>query len=67
MIKVDGYENLYRDSETGAILNSQSPPKKSASQTISAMRSDINTLKEELSDIKVLLRELIKNASNSSI
>ncbi|QPB08293.1 hypothetical protein [Synechococcus phage S-H9-2] len=64
MIKVQGYENLYRDPQTGAIVNNQLPPKKSASQTISAMRSDINTLKEELSDIKQLLAEIVRNASN---
>jgi hypothetical protein len=64
MIKVQGYENLYRDPQTGAIVNKQLPPKKSASQTISAMRSDINTLKEELSDIKQLLAEIVRNASN---
>jgi len=28
------------------------------------MRSDINTLKEELSDIKQLLAEIVRNASN---
>ncbi|ADO99199.1 hypothetical protein Np050604_097 [Cyanophage S-RIM44] len=64
MIKVQGHENLYRDPNTGAIVNKQLPHKRSASQTISAMKSDINTLKEELSDIKQLLREIVKNASS---
>ena len=64
MIKVKGHENLYRDPETGAIVNTQSPPKRSASQTIQGMKTVINTLKEELSDIKHLLREIIRNASN---
>jgi hypothetical protein len=64
MIKVEGHDNLYRDPQTGAIVNKQLAPKKSASQTISVMRTDINTLKEELSEIKLLLREIVRNASN---
>jgi hypothetical protein len=56
MIKVEGHSNLLRDPDTGAILNSSLPPRKSASQTISSMRSDINTLKEEISEIKQLLK-----------
>ena len=64
MIKVKGHENLYRDEESGAIINFQAPSKKSVSQNISAMKSDINNLKEELSEIKQLLREIVKNASN---
>lgn len=64
MIKVDGHNDLYRDPDTGAIVTTQSPPKKSASDTIRGMKSDINTLKEELSDIKQLLREILRNASN---
>jgi len=64
MIKVKGHDKLYRDPQTGAIVNKQLPPKKSASQTILSMKSDINTLKEELSDIKQLLAEIVRNASN---
>ncbi|CAF34149.1 hypothetical protein S-PM2d085 [Synechococcus phage S-PM2] len=67
MIKVQGYENLYRDPETGAIINVQKPPSKNASKTITSMMSDINTLKEELSEIKQLLREIARNGSNSSL
>ncbi len=64
MIKVDGHNDLYRDPDTGAIVTTQLPPKKSASDTIRGMKSDINTLKEELSEIKLLLREIVRNASN---
>ena len=64
MIKVDGHTGLYRDPETGVIVNMQSPPQKTASDTIRGMKSDINTLKEELSEIKNLLREIVRNASN---
>jgi len=64
MIKVEGHEGLFRDPATGAIVSMQSSPKKTASHTIKGMQSDINTLKEELSDIKQLLREILRNASN---
>ena len=64
MIKVDGNIGLYRDPETEAIINTQTPPKKTAADTIRGMKSDINTLKEELSEIKLLLREIARNASN---
>ena len=64
MIKVKGHENLYRDEESGAIINFQAPSKKSVSQNISAMKSDINNLKEELSEIKKLLREIAHNGNS---
>jgi hypothetical protein len=64
MIKVEGHSNLLRDPDTGAILNSSLPPKKSASHTILTMKSDINTLKEEISEIKQLLKEIVRNGSS---
>jgi predicted transcriptional regulator len=54
-IKVSGHDGLVRDQNTGAILNLDD----------SAIE-DINMLKNEVSEIKTLLRELIKHASNSS-
>jgi|11BtaG_2_1085332.scaffolds.fasta_scaffold03300_2 hypothetical protein len=64
MIKVEGHDGLYRDPDSGAIVTTRSSPNKTASHTIKGMRTDINTLKEELSDIKHLLREILRNASN---
>jgi hypothetical protein len=63
-IKVKGHENLYRDSLTGAIVNTDKPAPKSFSNQFTNALDDINTLKEELSEIKQLLREIIRNASN---
>jgi hypothetical protein len=60
-IKVKGHENLYRDASTGAIVNTDKPAPKSFSAQFSNAIDDINTLKEEISEIKQLLRELIKN------
>lgn len=63
-IKVKGHENLYRDSVTGAIINRELPFKNNFSNKFSTAIEDINNLKEEISEIKHLLRELIKNGSS---
>lgn len=67
MIKVKGHENLYRDPNTGAIINRESRPTKKLSSKLDSVENDINNLKEELSEIKQLLREIARNDSNSSI
>jgi hypothetical protein len=67
-IKVEGHDGLVRDETTGAILNyndSAIEARRKMKRLNSAL-DDINMLKDEVSEIKTLLRELIKNASNSS-
>jgi predicted transcriptional regulator len=64
-IKVAGHENLYRDSRTGAIINTETPPKKNVSTIISTAVEDINNLKEELSEIKSLLKTIVENGIRS--
>ena len=59
-LKVQGYENLYRDSSTGAIINTDKPSSKNFSKQFSNTLNDINTLKEEMSEIKKLLREIVE-------
>lgn len=66
MIKVDGHENLYRDPKTGAIINNDLPPKKSLTKQFTTAINDINNLKEEISEIKRLLQEIARDASNPS-
>jgi predicted transcriptional regulator len=63
-LKVQGHENLYRDALTGAIVNTDKPAPKNFTKQFTNALDDINTLKEELSEIKQLLREIIRNASN---
>ena len=65
-IKVEGYDGLVRDETTGAIVNqdiSAIESRRKAKHLNSALE-DINMLKNEISEIKFLLRELIKNAIN---
>ena len=67
-LKVKGHDGLVRDETTGAILNhddSGIQARRKQKQLNSALE-DINMLKDEVSEIKSLLRELVKNASNSS-
>jgi archaellum component FlaC len=67
MIKVKGHENLFRDPNTGAIINTDRRPSKKLSSKLDSVENDINNLKEELSEIKKLLREIARNGSNSSL
>jgi len=65
-IKVEGHDALVRDEKTGAILNhddSAIQARRKQRQLNSALE-DINMLKNEISEIKSLLRELVRNASN---
>jgi hypothetical protein len=57
-LKVEGHENLYRDPNTGAIISKQSTQKHIVSETIMHMMSDINMLKNEIKEIKSLLKLL---------
>jgi hypothetical protein len=66
--RVDGHDGLVRDLNTGAIINQDvsAIDARKKSKHLSSALDDINMLKNEVSEIKSLLRELIKNASNSS-
>nr|BAR29040.1 hypothetical protein [uncultured Mediterranean phage uvMED]BAR29128.1 hypothetical protein [uncultured Mediterranean phage uvMED] len=65
-VKVDGHDGLVRDQNTGAILNlddSAIAARRKSMQLTSAL-DDINTLKNEVSELKSLLHGILKNASN---
>ena len=66
-IKVSGHDDLVRDQNTGAIINidNSTIQYRRKSKHLNSALEDINMLKEEISEIKSLLRELIKNVSNS--
>lgn len=58
-VKVDGHENLYRDLSSGAIINTNKLVTKNFSKQFINAVDDINTLKEEISEIKKLLGEIV--------
>ena len=64
--KVKGHDGLVRDLNTGAIIiqDDSAISARRKSKQLSSALEDINMLKNEVSEIKTLLRELIKNASN---
>ena len=65
MIRVDGHKNLYRDEKSGAIINydsnGYSQYKKMKSLRLSE-KSEIQSLRAELDEIKSLLAELINKS-----
>lgn len=65
-IKVKGYDGLVRDKTTGAILNQDHSAieARRKQRHLNNALEDINNLKEEIFEIKALLKELVKNASN---
>ena len=65
-VKVKGHDGLVRDKNTGAIinLNDSAIAARRKSKQLNSALDDINMLKNEISEIKSLLRELVKNASN---
>tara|TARA_B100000902_G_scaffold171008_1_gene165357 strand:+ start:806 stop:1012 length:207 start_codon:yes stop_codon:yes gene_type:complete len=65
-VKVDGHDGLVRDQNTGAILNldDSSIAARRKSMHLSSALDDINTLKNEVSELKSILRGIIKNGSN---
>ena len=67
MLRVEGHSNLYRDEKTGAIINCD---QLSYTQYVNSLNSresqkkEIINLKNELSEIKSLLKQLLeKNGS----
>lgn len=59
-MKVEGQEGLVRDMNTGAIINTTPKPKRKLAEEFKNVQDDLNTLKEEMSEIKSLLKQLIK-------
>lgn len=69
-IQVEGHPNLYRDPSTGAIINSNideynayMEAKRKREELYNSI-NEINNLKEEMAEIKSLLKELINRNGN---
>ena len=69
LIHIKGHKNLVRDLETGAILNTDSDTaiarkrlreqKKNEREQLEKNTNDINSIKQEVSEIKDMIRTLI--------
>lgn len=70
MIRVDGYSNLYRDENSGAIINCDST---SYNQYINSLskkelkKNELNEMKKDIEEIKFLLRQFLKNNNSNSL
>jgi len=58
--KVKGHENLFRDPVTGSILSQEKQSKNILKEKFESTSQDINSLKEEIRELKLLLLEHIK-------
>ena len=68
-LKVKDNDHLYRDVNTGAIINtdrSSFEKYKKSKQKFQSMEQDLDYVKSEISEIKFLLKQIVKsNDSNS--
>ena len=62
MIKVKGHSNLYRDEETGAIINSDVTGYNqyvNSIETKNLRRKELDEMKKDIDEIKSLLKEFL--------
>ena len=62
MIKVEGHSNLYRDEESGAIINTDSTAYNNyvrSIETSDAKKQELDEIKNDINEIKSLLRDLL--------
>ena len=65
MIRVKGYQNLYRDENSGAIINCDSL---AYNQYVNALhnrelqKEELNKMKQDIDEIKSLLKQLINES-----
>jgi len=70
-VKVQDHSNLVRDSSTNAIINTDksvfedAKKLRNGSASIKKLQTDVEDLKNEISELKDILREFIKNASST--
>ncbi len=64
LIKVKDHPHLYRDEDTGAIVNCDSAGYDRYMNRVKRKNSEkeeLNNMKKDIEEIKALLRELVKN------
>jgi len=65
MIKVEGHQNLYRDEESGAIINCDSIAYDQYVNSIvkrDSEKREIDQMKRDIDEIKLLLREFLNGS-----
>ena len=72
-LKVEGHSGLYRDSQTNLIVNrntseykqymSQKKTRDNEHQKVDVIEQDLTNLKNEINEIKFLLKELVNGQS----
>lgn len=65
--KVESYPDLVRDNATGALININSSKIKSAKERLKKLKQkneEIDQLKNDVSDIKKMLHQLLEKNSN---
>lgn len=63
MIRVEGHPNLYRDERSGAIINCDSVAYNQYVNSLNvrdSQKREIDNIKNEISEIKCLLKQLIE-------
>ena len=74
-IRVEGFDNLYRDARSGAIVNvnedlytnavEASRKRRAQQQAITTLQNDVSELKSDMSTIKHLLLQLVGEKHDS--
>lgn len=74
LVKIEGNNHLYRDTNTMALVNRDSASKdeyymkkkllQTQKQEINTIKSEIDSIKSDVSEIKVLMRQLLEKGSN---
>ena len=62
MIKVEGHSNLYRDENSGAIINNDSVAYNQYVNSLNykdMQRQELDKMKEDIDEIKSLLKEIL--------
>tara|TARA_Y100000361_G_C10989352_1_gene253290 strand:+ start:396 stop:608 length:213 start_codon:yes stop_codon:yes gene_type:complete len=70
MIKVEGHSNLYRDEKTGAIVNTDSMAYNQYVKSLDhrdLQKKELNEMKKDIEEIKLLLKNLAMNSHNINI
>lgn len=63
MIKVEGYSNLYRDENTGAIVNCDTTGYNQYVNSLTQKdlrKKELDDMRKDIDEIKTLLRELLQ-------